>query len=125
MAHREPVLGYQDLNVLRQTQKAQEIGYRRPIFASALTELLMAQVVLPREAIQGLRDFDGIQVFTLNVLDQGDLEEAFAGEFLHNGRHFSQFRQTGRTPPAFTGNQLVSVGGTLQDQGLNDAVGAY
>ena len=81
---------------MRQPQQPDEVGYRSTIFAGSLADIFVAEAVLTCESVEGLSDFDRIQIFALNVLDQGDFKESVCCEILDYDRYLSQALLVGR-----------------------------
>ncbi len=68
---------------------------------------------------------DGIEVRALQVFDQTEHELLIAsGLAAHDSRHGVEPRQARRSPAAFAGDQLVSVGQAADEQWLQHAVHA-
>ena len=66
---------------------------------------------------------DRVQIFTLNVLDQRQLQHLRIGDILNDHRNFREPGELGGAPSALAGDDLVAVSDVPDDQRLNDAVG--
>ena len=84
---------------------------------------LRAQLEFGGEARKGVGRFHGIQIFPLDVLNQGDFEQALIGNFAHDNGNVADFGQFCGAPSPFSGHQLVAVAHTPDNQGLHDSVG--
>ena len=92
--------------------------------ADAGRGLLLCKTIPGDEQLQAFRLFDGVQVFTLQVFDEGDLHRLLIGHFPDDDGNRGEAHHAGRSPPAFTGNQLIGAIVHGPDQhGLEDAVG--
>jgi hypothetical protein len=86
VAHGKPVLREKYLDIARQAEQPEHVGDGCSVLPGPLRNLLMAQLVFARKSIECLRDLDGIQVLTLDVLNEGDLHEAVIGIVLDDNR---------------------------------------
>src|SRR5262245_54420997 len=67
---------------------------------------------------------DGVEVGTLNILDQGGLEHLAIGEIAHDHRHIVQARALSCTPAPLACNNLkgaVTLGAWANKNGLENA----
>ena len=124
MAGREPALGDELLEVAGKLEQAEEVRDGGAVFAGAMADLVVAEVKFACEAFESQGGFDGVEVLALDVLDEGDFEEAVVGEFLNDDGDFGHSGELGGAPAAFAGHELVAVAGAADHEGLDDAVGA-
>src|SRR5262245_15372345 len=122
MAHAQAVLSHQLLDFAGQFEEANQVGDGSSFFSRTLSDFLMAQVILRREAIEGVSDFDGREIFALDVLDQSHLEKSVRGRIADHGWDSLKAGQARGSPSALAGNQMILLTGSLNNQGLNDAV---
>ncbi len=72
-----------------------------------------------------MRGFDRIEIFALDILDQGQFQHPRIGDVLDHDGYFRQASQLRSAPTAFTGNQLKSALMSTNNQGLDDPVRSY
>src|SRR5260370_23666985 len=125
MAHRKTALRQQQLHVPREAQQPDHVGDRGAILASAVGDLLMAEVDLAREALECLRGLDWVQIFPLEILDESNLEHAFVGIILDDCGNICQTCQPCGSEAPFAGDQLVTVSLAPDNQRLNYPVCFY
>jgi len=70
-----------------QPEQPDGVGNRGAVLARALGDVLLRQVEVHHEAFKGPRLFYRVEVLSLNVLNQGNLEGHLLGHFADNGRH--------------------------------------
>ena len=123
MAHGEALLGDEELYMLGQAEEAKHIGDGAALFAGAFADLIVAEVQFAAEAFEGVGDFNRVEVFALDVLDEGNFEEAVVGEVLDDDGYFGEASESGGTPAAFARDELIAVIFPANDEWLDDAVG--
>src|SRR5690349_16898580 len=84
----------------------------------------MAKRVISREPIQGMRDLNRAEIFTLDVLYQSDFKKVVCGKIPNNSRNCLKIRQLGGPPAPFPSDQLITVTCPLNNKRLNDAIGS-
>ena len=82
----------------------------------------MTEVKLSRHSIKSLSKFHCVQVFALNVFDEGHLEEAIVGEILDDDWDCFERRELGSTPAALSGDEFVTVVLLADNQWLKNPV---
>src|SRR5947209_5860010 len=82
----------------------------------------MGQLHVVQEDLVGTRLLDGVQLFPLDVLDQGDLKQTVVRDLPDDGRDSLDPRDLGGAPAALTRDEPVSVRPLPHDDGLDDAV---
>ena len=65
------MFGHELLHVGRKLQQPEGVGDGGAILARTVGDLVVAQVEIPGEALEGMRDLDGVEVLALDVFDQG------------------------------------------------------
>ena len=121
----EAVVLYKLQNLVGQLQQTKHIGHGRTALTSLLGDLLLLQTESFNERLVGHSLFNGIQILTLNVLDQRYLSDLqlVAGHD-HSG-NFVQTRHFCGSPTALARNDLVIFVHNTQlahDNGLNHAM---
>ncbi len=114
----------QDLDVCGQFEEAERICDRTALLSGAAGDFVVAELELAGETVECVGYFDGIEVLALDVLDEGDLEEAVVGDVLDGNGNIGDAGEACGTPAAFAGDELVAAVPWADDEGLNDAVGA-
>ena len=69
----------------------------------------VAQIMFASKTVQRMGDFDRIQVFALDVLDECDFQQAVLGKILNDHRNFGEAGQSCGSPAALAGYQLIAV----------------
>jgi hypothetical protein len=122
MAHGKAMLGEEHLNITGEPEQPEHIGDCGPVFARALCNLLVAELVFPCQAVEGLGDLNGIQILALDVLNEGDFHEPVVGIVLNDDRNLGKAGKFGGAPAALSGDELVAGTGGADDQRLDNAV---
>ena len=122
VAHVHGVVTQTQLHLGGQFEQAQEVGDCGALLADALAQALLRQVILIDEFAQGERDFDGVQVLALDVLDERHLGDLAVIGGAHIGGHRVQACQQGGTIASFTRDDLIGiVTHAAQGEWLDDA----
>ena len=108
VAHGETLFRDKQLDGLWKPEQPEKVGNGGAVFAGALTYLFVTEFQALSQAVQGLGDFDWIEVFALYVFDESDFEDAIIGVFLDHHRDFVEFSHAGGSPAALTGYQYVA-----------------
>ncbi len=123
MPHRELAGREKLLHAVGQLEQPQEVRHRRPLLADTLRDLLLRQSELFVELVIGVRLFDRVQVLTLDVLDERDLERVpFAHHLLHDDGNRGQSSLQRGAEAALAGDELVAVARARDDERLHDPV---
>jgi hypothetical protein len=85
-------------------QQSLEVEDSGPIFAGARPDLFCIQVELAAEAVEGRGRFNRVEVFALDVLNEGDFEKPIVRNVSDNDRHLFNACELGSAPAAFAGN---------------------
>ncbi len=78
--------------------------------------LILGQLELADQLGVALRLFDGVEIFPLQILDQGQFQNGAVIGLAHDDRHLGQTEHLGRAPAPFPGDQFEippRVGGRL------------
>ena len=86
--------------------------------------MLLREIELVGEPLEGVRLFHGVQVLALEVLDERHLERELFGNLPHDDRNARQRRPLRGAPPAFASDQLVAKADSAHDKRLNDSARA-
>ncbi len=122
MAHRDEPFLEGELQLVGKLQQTQVVGYRRTVLTHLLREGLLRQVALLDEALQAEGDFDGVEVLTLDVFDEGHRVQVLVVDLADVDRQRCEPRPSGGAPAAFAADQDVAAVGALADrEGLDDA----
>ena len=111
------------LDVLRQLEQTHQVDHRGAVFAGAQSDGFGVQVEFGRHAGESAGRFHGVEVFPLDVLDEGDFQQAVVGDFADHHRNHGDFGKFGRAQPSFAGHQLVVAVDVADHQGLDNPVG--
>ena len=88
-------------------QKTDGIRHRRAVLAHALGDVFLLESEFLAEAHIGLRFFQGIEAFTLKVLNERHFQHVLVRRGAHDDRHLGQTEFTARTEAALTGDELM------------------
>jgi hypothetical protein len=124
VAHGEAALEDIALQGGRELEKPQRVGDRCALFSDTLGDLLLGESKFGLEPLVGDGFLDAVEVATLQVLDEGQLEGIGRRRFSKNDRDVGQAGKLGGLPAALSGENLVSVGGigSSYEDGLEDAL---
>jgi hypothetical protein len=122
VSHGQAVFGNKLLHFEGEPEEAQHVGDGGSVLAGALGDLLVGQAEFAVEALEGVGDFDGVEVFALDVFDKSDFHEAVVGDVLDNDGHVMKAGDAGGAKAAFTGDELIAVVRAPYDERLDDAV---
>src|SRR5262249_30790968 len=67
---------------------------------------------------------DGVQILSLNVLDQRDFEEPIVGDLLDDDWYGFKAGKLSSSPAPFAGDKLVAATARPDDDWLDDSIGA-
>ena len=76
------------LNLVMKLQQTHCVGDLRTALGDPLSQLVLCKLIFFDQAAVSFRFFNGIQIFSLNVFDQGDLCDLFIRIFLDHNRNF-------------------------------------
>ena len=122
MSHRQRSLPHDRQHRRRQPQEACGVGHHHTTATDLLADLLLGEGELGHQLLITQSLVDGIEVLTLEILNECELEHLQIGGDSLNHRHFGQARQSGSPPSAFTGDQLEEIAHHAHHQGLDDAL---
>jgi hypothetical protein len=108
---------------LRQPQEPQRVADGGAALADQLGDLLVGVAVLLDEALVGLGELDGVEVFPLNVLDEGELEGLAGVQLLDDDLDLVEPGFLAGAPAALAGDDLVAIGvggEAADDDGLDE-----
>ncbi len=109
VADTEPVIGNPRLHFRRQTEQTRRIGHGRATAAHFFGNLFLGELELRGQLVVGPRFFNRVEVFTLQVFDQSDLECFLVADLPNDGGNGRQPCFARGAPPAFPGNQLITA----------------
>ena len=124
VTRRETALLDQVLNHGLELQQSEGIGDRGAVLPCSLGDVLLREVELVREALEGSCLLHRVQVLALEVFDQRHLQRDFLGNFANDDRYARQCRPLGRSPAALAGDQLVAEANPSDDKWLDDSARA-
>ena len=123
MAHFQAMLFEQGAHRFRQVEQAQQIADRGTRAADGFRGLLVRQFEFPDQTAERGSLFERVQVFALDVLDQGHRDGGLVRHFAHHDGHVGQAGLLCGTPATFAGNDFVTVAtDTAHDDGLDHAL---
>ena len=101
-------------------KQPQEIGDRAPILANSCGDLLMRPAKLFGHHQIGPRFINRIEVFSLEVLDKGNLKTIYIANIDENNRNFFHSYALRRTKSPLAGDELISVPDSPHQEGFQD-----
>ena len=119
------------LHLRGQFEQTQIVGNGRPLLAHLLRERILRQVVVLDQVLVGQCDFDGIEVFALNVFHQRHLHHVLIVGRAHISRYGVQTGHLRCAPTSFAGDDLIgaivhfSERDGLDHADLSDAFGQF
>ncbi|MNU71047.1 hypothetical protein D3C71_604690 [compost metagenome] len=109
MTHFQVAMGQHGLDDFRQRNKPQQVSHSDAGLTHSFGDLLLSELELLLQTLQGHRFFDRIEVFALDVLDQRNSDCGFI-------RHIADHRRDGflpglltRAPATFTSDDLEAA----------------
>jgi hypothetical protein len=109
--------------LIRQFQQPQAVCHMRTALADNLPEIVLSVSMLGDQLFVTKRLFDRIEVGSLDIFDNRQLERCPVIDIADNHGNLDKSRQLRRTPTAFTGNDLVFVARQRpHDDGLDDTM---
>lgn len=126
VAHGEALGAEMILDGGAELEESQQVGDGGAFEPDLLAELFVAQAMALDEFLQGSGAFDGVEVFPLEVLDEGPLGGLLVFEVLEQGGDLFEPCEPGGAPASFAGDDLVPpclarLGS--DGDGLHDALG--
>ena len=121
VARVEPPLGDQLAQLARQAQQAQRVRDRRALATHAPRDLLLRQVELVLQALEGLRLLERRQLLALDVLDEGQLQQLLVGHVAQRDRHAREPGRLRGAPAPLAGDDLVALAAAPHQDRLHDA----
>jgi hypothetical protein len=100
------------------------VGDCGSVFTGSFGNLFVVEPEFKYQSLVGFGYFEGVEVFSLDVLDQGDFEEVVISDVGEDDWHFGKASELGSAETSFAGHQLDGSVHVPNDEGLNDAVGA-
>lgn len=117
-------MGKQGLDLFRQADQAQQVGNGRARLADRFRDLLLGQLELLLQALQGSGFLDRVEVLALDVLDQRHGDGRFVRHVAHQRRDLFQSGLLAGPPAPLAGNDLVAaIGDRPHHDGLHHALG--
>jgi hypothetical protein len=110
------------LELRREFEQAEGIGHDGTAFADLGGDFLLGELELGNELGVALGLFDGIEVFALEIFDQGEFENGAVVGLADDDRDFGQAGQLGGAPAAFAGDEFQVSAAFAHDERLNDAL---
>jgi hypothetical protein len=102
-------------------EEADGVCNRRAVLARAIGNLILCEAEFIGQALERSRLLNGIQVFSLEVLDQSHLEGQFFGNDSQHGGDTGKAGPLRSAPAPLASYQLETGRDSSHDEGLNDA----
>ena len=104
-----------------QPQQAKSVGNGNAFFAGTFGGFLLREVKFLNQTIEGLRLFDGIQVFALEIFDKRDFHGFVVGNVLNDHGHAMHGYELRGAPPALAGQELKTRTAPANHERLDDS----
>ncbi len=121
MAHGEAAVVDHISDWLGEVEQAQVMGDGAAVFAHAKGEFVLGEAELFHEGAVALGAFDGVEIFPLDVFDEGHLGLGVAIDIADDGGDVGVTGKLGGEPAAFAGDELVAPFHNSDDDGLDHA----
>ena len=118
----EEILGEPGLELFVEVEEADGVGDGGATFADFEGDIFLAEMEFLGEASEGFGFFDGVEVFALEIFDEGEFEDFLIGSFANDEGGFGEARALGGAPASFSGNEFEEIAAFAGDEGLDDAV---
>ena len=119
----EGARGEELLHLVGQLEQPERVGDARPVPADALADLLLRQPELLDEPSIALGLLERVEVRSLEVLDQRQLEGLGRRDVADHGGDLVQSRELRGPPAALTGDEAVVGPVPPHEDRLDDALG--
>src|SRR5262249_37910732 len=114
------------LKRLGKLEQADEIGNARTVFAGASCNLLLGKSEFPAESFKSASLLHRVQVFALQVLDDGDLHRLLVGDLADGSGYGGSSGPLRGEPASLSRHEMESpIGRGTQDNRLNYTARAY
>ena len=124
MTHRQTPLAKPFQNFAGQFQQTECVGDAGALLSNAFGGLLLGEAELRQESLIGMGLVHRVEIFPLNVFNQGEFQRLMFADFTYESRNPGQAGPLGRPPAPFTSDDLEhTVLERTHDQRLNDTVG--
>ncbi len=90
MPHVDAPVAQTELHLCREFEQTQEVGHGGSLFSYSVRQFLLCKRILVDKFAESKRDFDGVQVLSLNIFDEGHFSELEVGGSAHIGGHALQ-----------------------------------
>ena len=122
VSHRDQPLLEGELHLVGEFQQAQVVRHRRTLLAHLLRQGVLREVALVDQALHAQRDFDGVEVLSLDVLHEGHGVQVLVVHLADIGREGLQVGPLRGPPAAFAADDDVFASVALfHRHGLDDA----
>ena len=118
----EQAVAHIRLNLGWQLDESQRVGHCGAVFADLGGDFLLREVELVHQLRIALGLLDGVEIFTLEILDKRQLKRRPVVHVSDDDRHRCQSGHLRGAPAPFTGDQLVAALARAHDQWLHDAI---
>lgn len=118
----EEILGEPGLELFVEVEEADGVGDGSATFADFEGDIFLAEMEFLGEAGEGFSFFDGVEVFALEIFDEGEFEDFLIGGFADDEGGFGEARALGGAPASFAGDEFEEIAAFAGDEGLDDAV---
>jgi hypothetical protein len=111
-------------DLLGEPQQPQGIGDRGAVLSDALGERILRVAMFFEQMVESLCELDGVQVFALNVLDEGKLIGCAGRNVADYDQNLVKTRALSSPPATFAGHdfEAIGVGQPPNDQRFEDTM---
>jgi hypothetical protein len=123
MAGRQGAFGQHLPHFIGKFQQAQRIGDVAAAFTDDFAQVVLGIAILRNQLLIALRLFKRVEIRTLDIFDNSDLESGPVIDIPHDDRNIHQAGHLSGTPAPFTRDDFVSVvTGAAHHNRLHDSV---
>src|SRR4030042_6051456 len=120
MAHGDLVFRKIVLDDFGEVEKPEIIGHGSPVLPNTVRDLLLGVVQFPDQSLIDMSDFQGVEVFPMEVFNQRDFKLPLLRYLAAQDRNLPQPRLLGRSPSPLSDDYLVPLALRHNEDGLDD-----
>jgi hypothetical protein len=101
-------------------QKAKGVGDGRSILTNPFAQVVLTDMKLFDQMLEGLRFLDRVEVLPLQVFDERDFKSLSPFRLFHQYRNFSESGLLSGSPATFPYNQFITLVGPSDEEGFEN-----
>src|SRR5262245_7740150 len=108
------------LELLRKIEQSHEVGDRGTIQTDSLGDFLLCSAELDHEQLEAVRFLDGVQVLTLQVLNDAEDRRVLVRDLTYEDRDLAQAGELSCSPTPLPRDDLQTITHASDEDGLKD-----